>query len=43
MNPLIYNIPAHRLPDDRAGGLIVRASDPAALIAALEPEETRSG
>lgn len=39
MNPLIYNIPAHRLPEDREGGLIVRADDPAALIAALEPED----
>jgi hypothetical protein len=39
MNPLIYNIPAHRLPDDREGELIVRTRDPAALIAALEPED----
>ena len=39
MNPLIYNLPAHRLPDDREGGLIVRANDPARLIAALEPED----
>ena len=33
-----YNLPAHRLPDERAGWRIVRASDPAALIAALDPE-----
>ncbi|MBZ4193047.1 MAG: hypothetical protein LAE24_01895 [Candidatus Contendobacter sp.] len=39
MNSLIYNIPAHRLPDDREGRLIVRASDPAELIAALTPED----
>ena len=35
MNDLIYHIPLHRLPDYRIGRLIVRASDPAALIAAL--------
>ncbi len=39
MNELTYNIPVHRLADDRTGGLIVRATDPAALIAALEPHD----
>lgn len=39
MNELTYNLPAHRLPDQRAGRRIVRADDPAALIAALEPED----
>lgn len=39
MNELTYNIPVYRLADDRTGGLIVRATDPAALIAALEPHD----
>ena len=39
MNELIYNIPLHRLPDCRMGRLIVRASEPAALVAALSAED----
>jgi len=39
MNELTYNLPTQQLPAQREGRLIVRAHDPAALIAALEPED----
>jgi len=39
MNELIHNIPLHRLPDYRMGRWIVRAGDPAALVAALSTED----
>ena len=39
MNELTYAIPVQRLADHHQGRLIVRAHDPAALIAALEPED----
>ena len=39
MNELTYNLPTQQLPAQREGRLIVRAHDPATLIAALEPED----
>lgn len=39
MSELLYNIAFNRLPDNRTEPLIVRASDPAALVATLTAED----